>query len=73
MVTGSTGTMLCPRTREHQSSLCFSLVHLLERPIEETEGREWAMMAVVNNGTLLECGRPQGSLWLLIATQSSST
>jgi protein SMG6 len=38
-------------------------VHLLEHhTVEDPEGREWAMIAVVNIGALLECGRPQGFL-----------
>ena len=40
-----------------------TLARLLERlRIKEPEGREWAMMAVVNIGALLEFGRPQGFL-----------
>jgi protein SMG6 len=39
------------------------LARLLERlGIEEPEGREWTMMAVINIGALLEYGRPQGVL-----------
>ncbi|KAI9433991.1 hypothetical protein H4582DRAFT_1983834 [Lactarius indigo] len=40
-----------------------TLARLVERlSIEEPEGREWAMMAAVNIGALLEYGRPQGFL-----------
>ncbi|KAH9171504.1 hypothetical protein EDB89DRAFT_1108247 [Lactarius sanguifluus] len=40
-----------------------TLARLVERlRIEEPEGREWAMMAAVNIGALLEYGRPQGFL-----------
>jgi protein SMG6 len=40
-----------------------TLARLLERlRIKEPEGREWATMAVVNIGALLEFGRPQGFL-----------
>ena len=40
-----------------------TLARLLERlRIEETEEREWVMMAAVNIGALLEYGRPQGFL-----------
>ncbi|KAI9455599.1 hypothetical protein BJY52DRAFT_638264 [Lactarius psammicola] len=40
-----------------------TLARLIERlRIEEPEGREWAMMAAVNIGALLEYGRPQGFL-----------
>ena len=40
-----------------------TLAHLLERlDIEEPEGREWTMMAVVNISVLLEYGHQQGVL-----------
>ncbi|KAI0262907.1 hypothetical protein BC834DRAFT_889594 [Gloeopeniophorella convolvens] len=39
------------------------LARLLERlTIEEPQGSEWAMMAAINIGALLEYGRPQGVL-----------
>ena len=50
-------------TNAQLNGFSATLVHLLERlDIEEPEGQEWTMIAVVNIGALLEYGRPQGVL-----------